>query len=66
MEPSKRRWGRGIVARHATGMRGGGGAVMGWVRGFEPPLSRATTWRLRPLGDTHRERTRPTGRAYRV
>ena len=36
---------------------------MGWVRGFEPPLSRATTWRLRPLGDTHRERKRPTGRA---
>ncbi len=23
------------------------------MEGFEPSLSRATTWRLRPLGDTH-------------
>lgn len=30
---------------------------MGWVKGFEPSLSRATTWRLRPLGDTHHRRT---------
>src|SRR3972149_11541986 len=26
---------------------------LGWTEGFEPSISRATTWRLRPLGDAH-------------
>ena len=26
---------------------------MGWTVGFEPTNTRATTWRLRPLGDAH-------------
>jgi hypothetical protein len=28
---------------------------LGWVEGFEPSFSRATTWRVRPLHYTHRQ-----------
>jgi hypothetical protein len=32
------------------------GVFLGWTEGFEPSISRATTWRLRPLGDAHHEK----------
>ena len=42
-----------------------GGALqrigLGWTVGFEPTNTRATTWRLRPLGDAHRGRPPRSG-----
>ena len=31
---------------------------LGWTEGFEPSISRATTWRLRPLGHAHHNAAR--------
>ena len=33
-----------VLVRHGISFREGG--VMGWARGFEPPISRSTIWRL--------------------
>ena len=33
-------------------------AKLGWTEGFEPSISRATTWRLRPLGHAHHNAAR--------
>ena len=31
--------------------------IVGWVEGLEPSISRATTWRVRPLHYTHHAKT---------